>query len=341
MTLNAQLSKRSDGSINPGIGWTHAAFGLGSGYTANPFKGCHHGCEWRMPNGDMAICYAKTIAESLHTKNPALYPDGFEVSEFDPDVLKAILKRKQSSGIFVDSMSDFLAKEHTDDQVQQCLSAFSDAYWHRFMILTKNIGRLTKFSYPQNCWVGASVPPTMMYGKELSPEQQAAYMRKALTSLSEINAPVRWLSAEPLSFDISPYLWEMYLNTPSDRWINWAVIGAASSVSPTGKRLLFQPNPVWVHSALEVLDAMGCPVFFKENLDWILDRSESPLEAYNYEVFDPSKQIYTGKLALGGNHISVSRKLNIFGEPIVSLYENSILMRATNEEKEITETTVQ
>ena len=44
------------------------------GYTWNPVGGCLHKCEWQMPDGNIATCYAKDIAERF----TAAYPNGFE-----------------------------------------------------------------------------------------------------------------------------------------------------------------------------------------------------------------------------------------------------------------------
>lgn len=44
------------------------------GWTWNPVGGCAHECQWLMPNGSPATCYAKTIAERLA---PMSYYNGF------------------------------------------------------------------------------------------------------------------------------------------------------------------------------------------------------------------------------------------------------------------------
>lgn len=32
--------------------------------TRNATGGCMHDCRWKMPNGEVAVCYAKTLAET-------------------------------------------------------------------------------------------------------------------------------------------------------------------------------------------------------------------------------------------------------------------------------------
>ena len=65
-----------------------------------------------------------------------------------------------------------------------------------------------------------------------------------------------------------------------ERWLDeqerlpfeWAIIGAASN----GRRL-FQPEPAWTASLLDLLDTQGIPVFFKGNLAWDEWRAEFPV----------------------------------------------------------------
>jgi len=78
-----------------------------------------------------------------------------------------------------------------------------------------------------------------------------------------VRVPVRWMSIEPLSFDIAPLL--------KDACLQWAVIGAA-----TNGRKTYQPEPEWVENLLDTLDAQGTKVFFKGNLEWGEWREEFP-----------------------------------------------------------------
>lgn len=64
-----------------GIEWTRIKRSIDGnavelpGYTWNPTAGCFHGCTWKMPDGSIAECYAKTVAERLATRT---YDKGFE-----------------------------------------------------------------------------------------------------------------------------------------------------------------------------------------------------------------------------------------------------------------------
>ena len=128
------------------------------------------------------------------------------------------------------------------------------ADWHTFQLLTKNAPRLLDFDFPDNVWVGASSPPDFMWGNPLDSNQQARMLDKTLKTLAQVKAPVRWMSFEPLSWDISQIVAD---NEP----LQWAVIGAA-----TNGPKVYQPDPAHVTKLLKVLDAQKVPVFFKGNI---------------------------------------------------------------------------
>ena len=104
-----------------------------------------------------------------------------------------------------------------------------------------------------------------MFGKPLKPQQQRAMYGRTLDVLSKIDASVKWISFEPLSFNAAPALRDH--GCPLD----WAVIGAASN----GKTY-YQPDPEHVESMLNVLDDYQVPVFFKGNLIWSEWREDYP-----------------------------------------------------------------
>lgn len=239
-----------------GIEWTRRKLPDGTvlpGYTWNVMGGCEHECEWVMPNGDVAECYAKTVAERLAHK---LYPQGFAHHYFHPERLEEPLKLTQPAGIFLDSMSDLMGHWVPNEQIAQVLDICRRAHWHTFFLLTKNPKRLKEFSpFPPNVWVGVSSPPDHFMGKQLNQHQQETLLRVALNTLSEIEASVKWMSAEPLSWDIAPIV-ARYPDA-----LNWAVIGAASN-----GRNQYPPSEKFLKHLLTVLDIQDVPVFYKGNL---------------------------------------------------------------------------
>lgn len=230
-------------------------------YTWNPVGGCQHGCRWEMPDGSIAECYAEIIAERVAQ---AKYSQGFEHHYWNPHLLEQPLKQKTPSRIFLDSMSDLMGAWVPEDHILQVLDVCERAPWHTFQLLTKNAPRLQQFKFPANVWVGVSAPPSIMFGKRLSLMQQTRMVERTVKILKAVDVPVRWMSLEPLSFDIAPLL--------VDSQLQWAVIGAA-----TNGRKDYQPDPEWVVNVLETLDAQGTRVFFKGNLHWHDWREEFPL----------------------------------------------------------------
>jgi len=245
------MNKQRKANGGRGIEWTHT-WGVNEGYTANPIRGCKHDCQWRMPDGNVATCYAKTVAENLAQH---AYPNGFaHIQELDWTELQAIEKLKTPAGIFIDSMSDLLGAGVPEVSIAHVISVMRRCPQHVFYVLTKNPPKMTFFDWPENVWIGVSAPPTFMFGKELTPEQQFRWYDHALELLGQVDVPVRWTSIEPLSFDVAPLLEKHWNN------FEWAVIGAATNGKQT-----FQPDEKLLTRAWKALG--GKPLFMKGNLD--------------------------------------------------------------------------
>jgi protein gp37 len=210
-----------------------------------------------MPDGTVAICYAKELAESGVAA--AAYPHGFEHHYHRPEALKQLAKGKESLLIFCDSMSDMFAKNVPSEQVIDILEKMREAPQHSYQSLTKAAPQLLKYTdrMPPNLWVGVSSPPDWFMGKRLSQPQQESMLRRSLDVLAEVRkrtGNIVWMSAEPVSWDLCNVI---DLNHP----LNWIVIGAASS-----GRKYFQPDPVHIVRLLEFMDATNTPVFYKGNI---------------------------------------------------------------------------
>ncbi len=248
--MNRQDVWKNGVLVSRGIEWA-GVWGR-PGYTANPVRGCKHGCRWTMPDGSVAICYAEAAAERMRYTS-AHWKDGFGALSFDETELAAIRRLEEPSGIFIGSMADLLASDVPTDWIDRVVETMAACPQHVFFVLTKKAPALPAFRWPPNAWIGVSVPPSHMFGKALSPSQQAAMLMAAFRALEKVDVPVRWLSAEPLAWDIAEYL--------EDAPISWVVIGAASN-----GRTVYQPEPIWVRHALRVLDQRRISVFYKGNL---------------------------------------------------------------------------
>jgi protein gp37 len=203
-----------------------------------------------MPDGQVIECYAKTVAERVARK---AYPQGFAHHYFRPKLLKEPLRVKTPSGIFLDSMGDLMGDWVSDEQIEQVFDTCRRAQQHIFMLLTKNPGRLySPIDFPENVWQGVSSPPDWMRGQRLT--RQDRMLKHSLGILWELDG-VRWISFEPLSWDVA----EIVEAFPGA--LDWAVIGAASH----GPRQ-YPPDEGHLRALVDVLDDQGVPIFFKGNL---------------------------------------------------------------------------
>jgi len=245
-----------------GIEWTRV-YGR-DGYTWNPTGGCLHGCTWRMPDGSVTECYAKTIAERVAKD---AYTQGFAHHYWRPDALTEPLRLKKPSGIFVGSMADLFGHWVPTEQVQAVLDVMRQADWHIFQTLSKYPVRLAEFNpFPSNVWVGVSLPAGHLMKAEGAARALKAYLRQ----MEDVQASVRFMSIEPLWFDVAP-IFRAYVAEVGRLPFEWAIIGAASH-----GRKIYQPKADWVVDLLQILDAQNIPVFFKGNLEWPEWREQFP-----------------------------------------------------------------
>lgn len=260
------MNKQAKANGGRGIEWCD--------YTWNPIRGCMHACQWMMPDGTIANCYAEDVAGRVASK---AYPHGFEHHYWTPTLLGASARVAEPAKIFVGSMADVFGHWVPDEQIEQVLDvARSYAPWHTYIFLTKNPKRLHNFEFTNNCWLGASVPPDFMWNKRLGALQRERLLEKTLEALMLMpRKPITWMSAEPLSWDITAYL-EDYPYA-----IDWIVIGAASN----GPRY-YPPDEAHVRKLVEYCDDAGVPVFFKGNLRSL------PWAAANWREDFPMVEVY-------------------------------------------------
>lgn len=241
-----------------GIEWTRIRESDGTvrpGYTWNPTGGCFHGCTWQMPDGSITECYAKTISERFTSG----YPEGFEHHYWRPHNLKAPLKVKEKAGIFVGSMADLFGHWVPDEQIHAVIDVMREADWHTFQTLSKFPIRLPKIGpFPENVWVGVSLPAGHLMSETGGARALNAYMRH----MKMIVAKTRFMSIEPLWFDVAP-VFEEWLETEDRLPFEWAIIGAASH-----GRNVFQPEVNWTASLIKILEERDVPIFFKGNMKW-------------------------------------------------------------------------
>lgn len=239
MTLNMQKTSKGRG-----IEWTDATY--------NPIAGCPHLCRWQMPDGTIAECYAENIAEGIAA---SAYPNGFGAHYWKPQHLNSPKKVKTPLKIFLGSMADIFSVNVPDEQIHAILEVIADTPQHSYQLLTKAPLRSLKFDFPKNVWLGASMPPDFMRTIKLSQAQKEKMLGRSLEALAKSNAQIKWMSFEPLSWDVSAIVKD-HANA-----LNWAVIGAASS-----GRVYYPPSESDFLALRDCLLEQKVALFYKGNL---------------------------------------------------------------------------
>ena len=194
------------------IEWTDA--------TWNPVTGCTKvspGCKF---------CYAERVTERWGRRK-------FTDIVLHPDRLELPLRWRAPRRIFVNSMSDLFHERVPFEFIDQAFQVMARADRHIFQVLTKRADRMLQWfrerggaSLPAHIWMDVSV-------------ELASYLWR-IDRLREVNAPVRFVSAEPLRAGRFPETsslrsWLAPLNV-----LPWSV--TLDALKPSGEPL--EPSPV-------------------------------------------------------------------------------------------------
>jgi protein gp37 len=204
--------------------------------TWNPVTGCTKfsaGC---------ANCYAEVMARRLQAMGQNKYKNGFRLT-LHKDVLNEPLKWKKPHTIFVCSMSELFHDDVSDDFITQVIDIIRLTPQHKYQLLTKRAERMTEYfstrQIPNNVWLGVTI------------ENHAATRR--IDFLRTLNAPIRFLSCEPLLEDLGA------LNLTN---IDWVIVGGESG---TNARPMKEE---WVLSIKKQTESQGSIFFFKQWGTW-------------------------------------------------------------------------
>lgn len=252
-----------------GIEWTEV--------TWNPVTGCDRispGCDH---------CYALTLAKRLkamgsakyqHDGDPRTSGPGFAVT-IHPDTLAIPRRWRAPKMVFVNSMSDLFHARVPEAFVRDVFEVMASTPQHTYQVLTKRPSRARRLTeagleIPGNVWIGTSI------------ENGAVTHR--ITDLLAIDAPVRFLSCEPLlgPLDLDRFLFPDHCpdgcrcRWPDDGdrhecacggacadWspapaIDWVIIGGESG--PHARPI----DPDWVRDLRDQCTAAGTAFFFKQ-----------------------------------------------------------------------------
>ena len=204
--------------------------------TWNPITGCtkiSQGC---------LNCYAETMSRRLNAMGLEKYSNGFNLT-LHSDCLDEPLQWKKSHNIFVCSMSDLFHKDVPFEFIDKVMMTIKETPQHRYQILTKRAERMAEYfqsrDIPGNAWLGVTV------------EAQSSKTR--IDILRNLNAPIRFLSCEPLIEDL------VILNLNN---IDWVIVGGESGSKARPMK------EEWVLSIKEQAESQGSSFFFKQWGTW-------------------------------------------------------------------------
>lgn len=228
------------------IEWTAGKDGK-PGATWNPWWGCNEiAPECGTHGGGSGLCYAAAFASrGLHPAHRGNAVGGQWTGALTisgEGVWKAPFKLLAGTSVFTCSMSDFWHEDVPLPWLDRALAVIDDTPLLRYLILTKRPGNINrkldalKRRWPTNAWCGASVG----HIKSLP----------LLKPLRRIDAPIRFLSCEPL---LTPLVPGLDLDS-----IGWVIVGGQSGAGA-------QDMPEeWAQAILDLCGSAGVPAFMKQ-----------------------------------------------------------------------------
>jgi len=215
--------------------------------TWNPTTGCTKispGCKH---------CYAETMAMRLQAMGVKGYDNGFGLSILS-ERLGEPLKRKKATVYFVNSMSDLFHEDIPFSFLDKVFDVIVRTPQHTYQILTKRAAAMREYfasgsrAVPRNVWLGVSV-------------ENREHGVPRIDQLRRIDAPIRFLSVEPLLEDVG----ELDLDG-----IHWVIVGGESG--PKARPM----NPKWVEAIHKSCEQQGATFFFKQWGGWGADGKKRP-----------------------------------------------------------------
>ena len=204
--------------------------------TWNPITGCTKisaGC---------ANCYAEIMSKRLQAMKQDKYKNGFILTMHN-NVLDEPIKWKKPHTIFVCSMSDLFHENVPFSFIDKVVETIKSTPQHNYQILTKRANRMAEYFsdkiMPKNAWLGVTV--------------DIASSKSRIDFLRNLNAPIKFLSCEPLLEDLG----DMNLDG-----IDWVIVGGESGAKARPMK------EEWVQSIKVQTEKQGSAFFFKQWGTW-------------------------------------------------------------------------
>lgn len=204
--------------------------------TWNPITGCTKfsaGCQ---------NCYAEVMARRLQAMGQEKYKNGFTLTLHEDSLQEPMLWKKPHT-IFVCSMSDLFHKDVSFDFIDKVMNIIKQTPHHRYQILTKRAERMKEYfsdrENHKNVWLGVTVENKMS--------------KSRIDVLRTLNAPIRFLSCEPLLEDLG------VIDLGN---IDWVIVGGESG------RCARPMLEEWVLSIKKQCEKQETAFFFKQWGTW-------------------------------------------------------------------------
>ena len=159
------------------------------------------------------------------------------------NVLDEPIKWKKPHTIFVCSMSDLFHENVPFSFIDKVVETIKSTPQHNYQILTKRANRMAEYfsdkNIPKNAWLGVTV--------------DIASSKSRIDFLRNLNAPIKFLSCEPLLEDLG----DMNLDG-----IDWVIVGGESGAKARPMK------EEWVQSIKVQTEKQGSAFFFKQWGTW-------------------------------------------------------------------------
>jgi protein gp37 len=206
------------------------------------------------------------MARRLQAMGVRGYENGFDFSVL-PERLEQPYLIKKPTTFFVNSMSDLFHEEMPFDFLDKIFKTIRKTPQHHYQILTKREKRLKKYfttrKVPNNVWLGVTV--------------ENADVKERIDILRAIDAPIRFLSIEPLIGDVG-------ILDLTD--IHWVIVGGESGVNAR------KMDPSWLYNVQCQCEAQSVAFFFKQWGAWGSDGKKRNKHANGKEINGKVYQSY-------------------------------------------------
>jgi protein gp37 len=176
------------------------------------------------------------------------------------------LPKKAHKKVFVCSLHDVLGEWVPDESILRIIDECRKRPHLTFQFLSKNPGRYTCFTFPENCWLGATIDSGDSFNT-------SNWFQFSKFIYANANKNIHFISFEPL---LEPYIDEIHLEMMMEM-IDWVIIGKA-----TGCKEIEEPEYGYISEITLLASQNDVAIFEKDNLKEIIKdtlRQEFPNES--------------------------------------------------------------